>query len=60
MNRIYASYFPKNRLPARTTVGVTALARGGIIEIDSIARRSASKRKPKAKKSQSKRRRPKR
>jgi reactive intermediate/imine deaminase len=41
MNRIYASYFPKDRLPARTTVGVTALARGGIIEIDFIARRSA-------------------
>ena len=39
MNRIYDSYFAKDRLPARTTVGVTALARGGIIEIDMIARR---------------------
>jgi len=39
MNRIYESYFAKNRLPARTTIGVTALARGGIIEIDMIARR---------------------
>jgi reactive intermediate/imine deaminase len=38
-NAIYASYFPSDRLPARTTVGVTALARGGIIEIDMIARR---------------------
>jgi len=38
-NRIYASYFPSDRLPARTTIGVTALARGGIIEIDMIARR---------------------
>jgi len=38
-NRIYASYFPPDRLPARTTIGVTALARGGIIEIDMIARR---------------------
>ena len=39
MNRIYEGYFAKNRLPARTTIGVTALARGGIIEIDMIARR---------------------
>jgi len=39
MNRIYQTYFPPDRLPARTTVGVTALARGGIIEIDLIARR---------------------
>jgi enamine deaminase RidA (YjgF/YER057c/UK114 family) len=38
-NAIYQSYFPAGRLPARTTVGVTALARGGIIEIDLIARR---------------------
>ena len=39
MNVLYASYFPADRLPARTTVGVTALARGGIVEIDLIARR---------------------
>ncbi len=38
-NEIYAAYFVPDRLPARTTVGVTALARGGIIEIDMIARR---------------------
>ena len=38
-NDIYKTYFPPNRLPARTTVGVTGLARGGIIEIDMIARR---------------------
>ena len=38
-NRLYASYFPPDRLPARTTVGVTALARGGAIEIDLIAHR---------------------
>src|SRR5580658_8960362 len=37
MNEIYASYFASDRLPARTTVGVTDLARGGIIEIDMIA-----------------------
>jgi 2-iminobutanoate/2-iminopropanoate deaminase len=39
-NAIYQNYFAPGRLPARTTVGVTALARGGIIEIDMIARRS--------------------
>ena len=39
MNTLYASYFPGDRLPARTTVGVTGLARGGIVEIDMIARR---------------------
>ena len=39
MNRLYLTYFPPGRLPARTTVGVTALARGGLIEIDLIARR---------------------
>ncbi len=39
MNAVYASYFPPDRLPARTTVGVTGLARGGLVEIDFIARR---------------------
>jgi 2-iminobutanoate/2-iminopropanoate deaminase len=39
MNAIYAGYFPAERLPARTTVGVTHLARGGIIEIDLVAKR---------------------
>ena len=38
-NAIYATYFDPARLPARTTVGVTGLARGGIVEIDMIARR---------------------
>lgn len=37
MNALYTRYFPANRRPARTTVGVTGLARGGIIEIDMIA-----------------------
>ena len=41
-NAIYRTYFPSERLPARTTVGVTALARGGLIEIDMIARRPTS------------------
>ena len=38
-NRIYAGYFAPDRLPARTTVGVTRLARGGIVEVDLVARR---------------------
>jgi 2-iminobutanoate/2-iminopropanoate deaminase len=38
-NRLYLGYFPSERLPARTTVGVTGLARGGIVEIDMIAYR---------------------
>lgn len=37
MNEIYATYFAADKRPARTTVGVTGLARGGIIEIDMIA-----------------------
>ena len=37
MNRTYASYFPPDRLPARTTVGVTGLARGALVEIDLVA-----------------------
>ena len=39
MNAIYATYFPEGRRPARTTVGVTGLARDEIIEIDMIAAR---------------------
>jgi reactive intermediate/imine deaminase len=39
MNAVYASYFMPGRRPARTCVGVTALARGARIEIDFIARR---------------------
>jgi reactive intermediate/imine deaminase len=38
-NRVYAGCFRSDRLPARTTIGVTALARGGIVEIDMIAQR---------------------
>lgn len=37
MNAIYASYFAVDRRPARTTVGVTGLARDGVVEIDMIA-----------------------
>ena len=39
MNAIYASYFPAGRRPARTCIGVTALAKGARIEIDLLARR---------------------
>jgi reactive intermediate/imine deaminase len=39
MNEVYRSYFPRDRLPARTCVGVTALARGALVEIDCVARR---------------------
>jgi 2-iminobutanoate/2-iminopropanoate deaminase len=37
MNAIFSSYFGDARRPGRTTVGVTDLARGGIVEIDMIA-----------------------
>jgi 2-iminobutanoate/2-iminopropanoate deaminase len=39
MNRVYAGYFPAGRRPARTCVGVTALARGARVEIDFVAAR---------------------
>ncbi|MEM9318746.1 MAG: RidA family protein [Pseudomonadota bacterium] len=38
-NDTYRGYFPPDRLPARTTIGVTALAVGALVEIDLIARR---------------------
>ena len=37
MNKVYASYFPKNKLPARTCIGVTGLAVDASVEIDFIA-----------------------
>jgi len=39
MNRVYRSYFPDERLPARTCIGVTGLARAALVEIDLVARR---------------------
>ena len=39
MNETYKSYFPPDRLPARTCIGVTGLARGALVEIDMVARR---------------------
>ncbi|MGA0562285.1 RidA family protein [Ancylobacter sp. VNQ12] len=41
MNAAYASYFPADRRPARTCVGVTGLARDALVEIDLVARRPA-------------------
>lgn len=38
-NNTYQNYFPADRRPARTTVGVTALAVGALVEIDCLARR---------------------
>ena len=39
MNAVYASYFPADRRPARTCIGVTGLARGAKVEIDFLAKR---------------------
>lgn len=41
-NDTYQTYFPEDRRPARTTVGVTGLAVGAVVEIDMIARRPDS------------------
>jgi len=39
MNDAYKSYFPADRLPARTCIGVTGLARDALVEIDMVAKR---------------------
>jgi reactive intermediate/imine deaminase len=39
MNEAYRAYFPSDRLPARTCIGVTELAVGALVEIDMMARR---------------------
>jgi reactive intermediate/imine deaminase len=39
MNETYASYFPADRRPARTCIGVTGLARDALVEIDLLVRR---------------------
>ena len=44
MNRVYAGYFEPGRRPARTCVGVTALARDARVEIDLIAHRPPAER----------------
>jgi 2-iminobutanoate/2-iminopropanoate deaminase len=40
MNAVWRSCFTPGRLPARTCIGVTGLARGALVEIDLLARRS--------------------
>ncbi|MFM0626852.1 RidA family protein [Paraburkholderia xenovorans] len=42
MNTVYAACFPPGKLPARTCIGVTGLARDALVEIDFIARRPNS------------------
>ncbi len=37
MNEVWRIHFPAERLPARTCVGVTGLARGALVEIDLVA-----------------------
>ncbi|HTC09241.1 MAG TPA: RidA family protein [Acetobacteraceae bacterium] len=39
MNAVYRGYFPPGRLPSRTCVGVTGLARGALVEVDMVAKR---------------------
>lgn len=39
MNTVYKSYFAKDKLPARTCIGVTSLAVGALVEIDMVAKR---------------------
>ena len=45
MNRVYAGYFASGKRPARTCVGVSALAKGALVEIDFIARRARVRRR---------------
>jgi len=37
MSEVYASYFPKDRMPARSTFGTTGLALGARVEIECMA-----------------------
>jgi 2-iminobutanoate/2-iminopropanoate deaminase len=39
MNAVWRSYFAPSKLPARTCIGVTGLARGALVEIDLLAKR---------------------
>jgi 2-iminobutanoate/2-iminopropanoate deaminase len=42
MNQVWRSFFAPGRLPARTCIGVTGLARGALVEIDLLARQSTA------------------
>lgn len=39
MNEVYGSFFPADRRPTRTCVGVTDLVRDALIELDCVAKR---------------------
>ena len=39
LNALWPGFFAPGKLPARTTVGVTALAVGALVEIDLVAKR---------------------
>ena len=39
LNALWPSFFEPGKLPARTTIGVTALAVGALVEIDLVVRR---------------------
>ena len=39
LNALWPSFFEPGKLPARTTIGVTALAVGSLVEIDLVAKR---------------------
>ncbi|MDC9824933.1 RidA family protein [Devosia sp. ZB163] len=39
LNQLWPSFFEARKLPARTTIGVTGLAVGALVEIDLVARR---------------------
>lgn len=41
LNTLWPSFFEPGKLPARTTVGVTALALGSLVEIDLVAKQPA-------------------
>ena len=42
MNEVWQSYFPVDRRPARTTIGVTGLALEALVEIDLVVKRPAA------------------
>jgi 2-iminobutanoate/2-iminopropanoate deaminase len=42
MNKVYESFFDAARYPARTCIGVTALARGCDIEIDLVVKKRSA------------------
>jgi enamine deaminase RidA (YjgF/YER057c/UK114 family) len=41
MNRVYAAFFTGDRVPARSCVGVSALTRGALVEMDFIVKESS-------------------